>query len=144
MEAERAEIVNIREEKKAREERAFKQFEEMVREGQKIKEARREQERAENGGELKERTLVSTDAKSFGVDGAKIDEKKSEELGKYMHIVDRDKETSGTNPFSGEKIVDVKESDLVREAREERWGPGSEQVRAFLPWTLPRLPPQLC
>jgi len=123
MEAEREEIVAIREEKKAREDRAFKQFEDMVREGQKIKDANRVKEMADNGGQLPVRKMVSTDAKSFSVDGSKIDEKKSEEAGRYIHVVDRDPSKS---IFSGEEIIPTEESEVVANARNERWGPGSE------------------
>jgi len=127
MEAEREEITAIREEKKAREERAFKQFEVMVREGQKVKEANREAERKKNGGELDgAKSMVSTDAKKFGRDGATVDENVPDG-GKFMHLVDRDRDENNTNPFSGEPIVPAEESDLVRDARNERWGPGSEQ-----------------
>jgi hypothetical protein len=126
MEAERNEIQLIRDEKRQREERAFKQFEDMVREGQKIKEANRAEEAAANGGELPQRTMVSTDAKKFTKDGAVIDEKKTEELGKYIHMVDREKDSTNRNIFSGEEIIPTTESDLVANARHERWGPGSE------------------
>lgn len=145
MEAEREEITAIRDEKREREERAFKQFEEMVREGQVIKEANRQKERDENGGELGQRSMVSTDAKSFSVDGVKLeDEKKMGEVGKYIHMVDRDKDGKQVNMFSGEPIIPTKESELVANARKERWGPGSESrvLSQNVDVTLPPPPPR--
>ncbi|GMH58566.1 hypothetical protein TL16_g02639 [Triparma laevis f. inornata] len=142
-EAERECIKNIREEKKAREDRAFKQFEDMVREGQKIKKANEEKKRLENGGLLKDTTIVSTDHKVFGSEGAVIDEKKVEQdMGVGSHLVNVDEmRKKGINPFSGEKIIDVKESDIVKEAREERWGPGSEKRSLTKNVPVSELPP---
>mmetsp|Transcript_28164 Transcript_28164/g.53307 ORF Transcript_28164/g.53307 Transcript_28164/m.53307 type:complete len:485 (+) Transcript_28164:40-1494(+) len=142
-EAEREAIKMIREEKKAREERSFRQFEEMVREGQKIKREREEAERAKNGGVLGEKTIVSTDHKVFGSDGAVIDEKKVEQdMGVGSHLVNVDAmRKKGINPFSGEPIVDVKESKVVKDAREERWGPGSEQRSLTKNFPISELPP---
>ena len=126
-EAERDAIAAIRQEKKDREERAFLQFEEMVREGQRIK--KEKEERTANGGFLPDKTIVSTDHKVFGRDGAVIDEKKVEQdlgLGSHLLQVDKVRREERVNPFSGEKIVDAKESKLVSDAREARWGAGSE------------------
>mmetsp|Transcript_1745 Transcript_1745/g.3841 ORF Transcript_1745/g.3841 Transcript_1745/m.3841 type:complete len:494 (+) Transcript_1745:55-1536(+) len=128
-EAEREAIAAIRQEKKDREERAFLQFEEMVREGQRIKKEKEEAERLANGGVLPDKAIMSTDHKVFGRDGAVIDEKKVEQdlgLGSHLVQVDKSRREERVNPFSGEKIVDVKESKLVSDAREARWGPGSE------------------
>ncbi|GMI57715.1 hypothetical protein ScalyP_jg6125 [Parmales sp. scaly parma] len=123
--AERAEIVTMRQEKKNKEDRAFSQFEAMVREGQAIKAERERQEAEENGGILPQKTFVSTDHKTFGADGGMADEKKVEKdfgVGSHILKVDRSKNKTGTNPFSGERILDVKESRLIADAREERWG----------------------
>ena len=97
----------------------------MVREGQAIKAERERQEAEENGGILPQKTFVSTDHKTFGADGGMADEKKVEKdfgVGSHILKVDRSKNKTGTNPFSGERILDVKESRLIADAREERWG----------------------
>eukprot|EP00520_Triparma_pacifica_P003711 CAMPEP_0118662062 /NCGR_PEP_ID=MMETSP0785-20121206/16619_1 /TAXON_ID=91992 /ORGANISM="Bolidomonas pacifica, Strain CCMP 1866" /LENGTH=487 /DNA_ID=CAMNT_0006555557 /DNA_START=60 /DNA_END=1520 /DNA_ORIENTATION=+ len=144
-EAEREEIANIRMEKKEREERAFLQFEEMVKEGQKIKKAREEEERKANGGELPASEFISTDHKTFGMDGSKIDEKKvSSDVGIGSHLikVDREKEKLNINPFSGEKIIEAKESELVTEARKQRWSDNERVLSQNVPISdLPPPPP---
>jgi len=97
----------------------------MVREGQKIKAEREAAEAEKNGGVLPNKKIVSTDHKKFTTDGSISDEKKLEkDMGVGSHIVnvDRAKKLDNKSPFSGETIVDVKESDVVREARERRWG----------------------
>ena len=143
--AEREEIANIRREKKEREERAFLQFEEMVKEGQKIKKAREEEERKANGGKLPEKEIISTDHKTFGLDGSKIDEKKvSADVGVGSHIakIDREKGNSNKNPFSGEKILNVKESKVVTDARNQRWNEGDRVLSKNVPLSdLPPPPP---
>jgi len=144
-EAERDEIKNIRKEKKEREERAFLQFEEMVKEGQKIKKEREEKERKKNGGKLPDKDIVSTDHKTFGLDGAKIDEKKvSTDVGVGSHIVKvgREKEKSNVNLFSGEKIVEAKESKVVTDARNQRWNDNERALSKSVPVSeLPPPPP---
>ena len=141
-EAEREEIANIRREKKEREERAFLQFEEMVMEGRRIK-AQKDAEEVAKGGKVPlDSSVLSTDFKSFGVDGAVVDEKKMEnDIGVGSHIVrvDRVKDEEGVNPFSGEQIVDAKESKIVSDAREARWGEGQRVLSRNVP--KDKLPP---
>lgn len=90
LEAERAEINVIRQEKAEAEERNFRAFEEMVREGRKIK-LQRERE---------------AEAAAISADG--------------VVEVKRD-----INPFSGEEIIPVPETESLTQAREARWGKGS-------------------
>lgn len=86
-EAERQELKNIRQEKDDADERNFRAFEQMIRQGQAIRTQREAQE--------------VRDGTFFPRPGA-----------------------SEFNPFSGEQIVNVPESDSLRLAREARWGTG--------------------
>ena len=96
-EAERLELKKIRAEKDAAEERNFRLFEDLLREGKEIKRQR----------ELALAAVAGTAVES----GAVLPSSSSP-------VVE-------VNPFSGEAIVPVPESDEVRVAREQRWGEGS-------------------
>ena len=93
-EAERLELNKIRQEKDDANEKNFRLFENVIREG---KEIRRQRELAAAAG--------------TAVDGGT-------EVLSSSPVVE-------INPFSGEAIVPVPESEEVREAREQRWGDGS-------------------
>ena len=96
-EAERLELKKIRAEKDAAEERNYRLFEDLLREGKEIK---RQRELA-----------LATAAGTVVVDNEST-------LPSSSPAVE-------VNPFSGEAIVSVPESDEVRLAREQRWGEGS-------------------
>ena len=85
LEAERLELKLIRKEKDEADERNFKAFEKLMKEGQEIRRLR----------ELEDQTTVSTDE---------------------------------VNPFSGEKIIPVPESEELRKIREQRWGINSSET----------------
>ena len=102
-EAERLELKKIRAEKDAAEERNFRLFEDLLREGQEIR-RQRELALAAAGG--------AGATAGTAVDGGTTASPSS------SPVVE-------VNPFSGESIVPVPESDEVREAREQRWGEGS-------------------
>ena len=91
-EAERLELKLIRKEKEDIEERNFRAFEDLMRQGAEVRRQRELQLEAAGGP-------AST----------------SVEPASNVYV----------NPFSGEPIVDVPESDCVREAREKRWGKDS-------------------
>ena len=94
-EAERLELKKIRAEKDEADEKNFRLFENVIREG---KEIRRQRE-------------LAAAAAATAVDGGVV-------LPPSIPAVE-------VNPFSGEAIVPVPESDEVRLAREQRWGEGS-------------------
>jgi dynein assembly factor 1, axonemal len=94
-EAERLEIQTIRKEKEELDERNFRAFEDLMRQG---KEIRRQREEA---------------AAAAAATGNAI--------GTVAIPTNDDKR----NPFSGEKIIDVPESDIVKNARDMRWGESS-------------------
>lgn len=89
-EAERQELLLIRKEKDDADERNFRMFEELMREGAAIKKQRELEEQANCNSTL-------------------------------TNIVN--KENAEINPFSGETIIQVPESEELRLIREERWGP---------------------
>jgi hypothetical protein len=91
--AERDEISNIRREKDEAEERNFKAFEEMMLSGRKLL---KEKEASENG-------------------------KENRGDGTNESIVNADS-TAEINPFSGERIIPVPETESLKAAREHRWG----------------------
>lgn len=91
-EAERLELKQIRKEKDEVEERNFRAFEDLMRQGAEVRRQRELQLEAAGGPA-------------------------STAVGPASNIY--------VNPFSGEPIVDVPESDCVREAREKRWGKDS-------------------
>jgi dynein assembly factor 1 len=82
-EAEREELQNIRKEKDAADEKNFKFFEDMMKEGLAIRQQR----------ELEQEQAAGKPA-----------------------------EQPQTNPFTGETIINVPESEVLRQAREKRWG----------------------
>ncbi|OQR91095.1 hypothetical protein ACHHYP_04987 [Achlya hypogyna] len=84
LEAERAELAVIRQEKKDKDEANFRYFEEMMRKG------------------------------------------KAERDRKERELHDNQREEVAVNPYSGEKIIEVEDCALVRQAREHRW---AEAVR---------------
>lgn len=92
-EAERQEVANIRREKDEAEERNFRAFEAMMIEGQAIRRQREAEEAAARAAAI---------AANGGV----------EEVKPPMPEL---------NPFTGETIIHVPESEDVRKAREERW-----------------------
>ena len=83
-EAERMELVKIRKEKDDADERNFRAFEELMKQGAEIK---------------MQRELSRTNGTEASVSAP----------------------DSNINPFSGETIIDVPESESLREAREKRW-----------------------
>lgn len=91
-EAERLELKLIRKEKEEVEERNFRAFEDLMRQGAEIRRQRELQLEAAGGPAS---TTVEPASNVY------------------------------VNPFSGEAIVDVPESDYVREVREKRWGKDS-------------------
>ena len=103
LEAERAELRKIRQEKDEADERNFRAFEVMMREGQEIRRQREAAERGEAGVEE-----TKTSQPSMVAD----DEVEEVSIGEI-------------NPFSGERIVPVPESEALRTAREARWGASS-------------------
>ena len=96
-EAERLELKKIRAEKDAAEERNYRLFEDLLREGKEIK-RQRELALATAAG-----TVVVEDGSTLPSSSPAVE----------------------VNPFSGEAIVSVPESDEVRLAREQRWSEGS-------------------
>lgn len=90
-EAERQEVANIRKEKDEAEERNFRAFEAMMIEGQAIRRQREAEEAAARSIRI---------AANEGVEEIPVPE---------------------VNPFTGENIIQVPESESVRQAREERW-----------------------
>jgi len=144
-EAERAELKAIRAEKDARDEANFRAFEEMVREGKVLRRQKELAAREANG------TVVvdgdedsSTGSTATGDDEASASTTSSSATSAGVIPADDDSgdnviETTGTaaaaaaaaapvadiNPFSGEQIIPVPESEQLREIREARWGEGS-------------------
>jgi dynein assembly factor 1 len=99
-EAERQELLLIRKEKEEADERNFRAFEELMRQGSDIR-RQREQEAQHLEG------IEATDLPTAV------------------------RETACTvNPFTGEDIIEIPESELVRQARENRWGPQSQPQTA--------------
>lgn len=96
-EAERQEILLIRKEKDEYDERNFRAFEQMMKEGLAIRE---------------QRELEKAQAAALAVEGV---------IPPPAPTPDEE-----TNPFSGEKIIPVPESEQLRIAREKRWGLNNE------------------
>ena len=101
-EAERNEIKLIRQEKDEADLRNFKAFEQLMLEGREI---RRQKELEASGG----RSVAESDADDQA--GAELDE---------------------INPFSGEKIIHVPESEELRLAREARWNAAPAPVNSSI------------
>jgi dynein assembly factor 1, axonemal len=104
MEAERAELRLIRKEKDDNDEQNFRAFETLMREGAEIRRQRELAEREASG-------TVACASLSSGEDSGP-------ERG-------ADTDIEEINPFSGERILAVPESQELRAAREARWGPNS-------------------
>ena len=118
LEAERAELKLIRQEKDAVDEANFRAFETMMREGQQIRRQREAEERALQG-------LPPLEATS-STSSSSVSETGTEET-KSLHDIDEDvvEVEAEINPFSGEKIIPVPETESLRLAREARWGASS-------------------
>eukprot|EP01032_Pedospumella_encystans_P007895 gene7895-9412_t len=114
LEAERTELKVIRAEKDAADEANFKAFEMMMREGKEIRRLREAEERAQQG-------LPPLEVTSSASSTSSSDESK----GSASEIEEVVEVEPGINPFSGERIIPVPESESVRLAREARWGPNS-------------------
>jgi dynein assembly factor 1 len=102
-EAERQELLLIRKEKDDYDERNFRAFEQMMKEGVAIREQRQQE------------TAAASDA---------ISNSGEEQV----------------NPFSGEAIIDVKESEDLRAVRESRWNGKENSVPANSVVSLPQPP----
>lgn len=98
-EAERQEILLIRKEKDEYDERNFRAFEEMMKEGLAIRQ-QRELEKAQA------EALANNSYSVMPPPAPSVDEE--------------------TNPFTGEKIINVPESEQLRIAREKKWGLNNE------------------
>lgn len=112
MEAEREELKAIRREKDEADERNFKAFEELMREGKEVRRLR----------ELEESAAAETGAGAGTVTKAPQTGAEGSEGLRVEEIVEV---AEDLNPFTGEKIVHVPESEELRLAREARWGASS-------------------
>ncbi len=98
-EAERQEILLIRKEKDEYDERNFRAFEEIMKEGLAIRQ-QRELEKAQA------EALANNSYSVMATTAPSVDEE--------------------TNPFTGERIINVPESEQLRIAREKKWGLNNE------------------
>lgn len=108
LEAERVEVRKIREEKDAADERNFRAFEELMRNGQRIRQENELKKKLEEEERLKNNPNEVPPTENKGEYGL------------------------GVNPYSGESIIPIKESEELKEIREKRWGKLNSEVASSL------------
>ncbi|CAM9642086.1 unnamed protein product [Chrysoparadoxa australica] len=133
-EAEREELRRIREEKKQAEERQFKMFEKMMRDGAEVRK-KREAEKAEAAA--KAQAALQADP-AYG-EGFFAGEASSAVTGTAPKTAPAEEEI---NPFSGEVIIPTEEHESLKAAREERMQGYIESAEmAEAPVPVPPAPP---
>lgn len=124
MEAERDELKAIRREKDEADERNFRAFEQLMREGQEIRRLRELEQLAESGAAAAGAVGIEVAANSSTAGGVGASAGVEESKG-GLSVEEIVEVVEDVNPFTGEKIIPVPESEELRIAREARWGASS-------------------
>lgn len=140
-EAEREELRAIRREKDEQDERNYQQFSELMKAGQEKRRIREAEEAANK--DAQQQGVNSTDD-----DDDKKGEVMAEKRDKFETYDKNGRKVSydysdEVSPFSGERIVKIPESTMVKEAREKRWGHLIDPTKSSNgdPDAAPPLPP---